>query len=46
MKVDESSQPLSGATFKLEMLRKNSEGAWYWVEIGEKTTDGTGLLRF
>ena len=47
MKVDESSQPLSGATFKLEMLRRNSEGgAWYWVEIGEKTTDGTGLLRF
>ena len=48
MKVDENSQPLSGATFKLEMLRrKNSEGgAWYWVEIGEKTTDGTGLLRF
>lgn len=47
MKVDESSQPLSGATFKLEMLRRNSEGGvWYWVEIGEKTTDGTGLLRF
>lgn len=47
MKVDENSQPLSGATFKLEMLRRNSEGgAWYWVEIGEKTTDGTGLLRF
>ena len=47
MKVDESSQPLSGATFKLEMLRRNSEGgAWYWVEISEKTTDGTGLLRF
>ena len=47
MKVDENNQPLSGATFKLEMLRRNSEGgAWYWVEIGEKTTDGTGLLRF
>lgn len=47
MKVDENSQPLLGATFKLEMLRRNSEGgAWYWVEIGEKTTDGTGLLRF
>lgn len=46
MKVDENSQPLSGATFKLEMLRRNSEGAWYWDEIGEKTTDGTGLLRF
>ena len=46
-KVDESGQPLSGATFKLKMLRRNSEGgAWYWVEIGEKTTDGTGLLRF
>lgn len=47
-KVDEvTGERLAGATFKLEMLRKNTAtNQWYWDEIGEGTTSATGLLRF
>lgn len=47
-KVDaDTGERLAGATFKLEMLRKDTTmNLWYWDEIGEATTSATGLLRF